>query len=373
MSRAEPSRAEQSRAEPSKAEPNRAEPSKTEQTLRQRIDGAMAVLYSLAHVADLGFSQTHGGASRKRDSSNMNRWGNGYSAEAKRVGAECKRRRRMVEHVRRSQYDGADALRQELLAGGIMVTDARADLTAAITHATGTTKRKRAQLQGKLRTRYILGACGESAKSQRCKQRAVTKRDANAVMERVVRGAIATMAVGTGDATETLTSPGEVARECSEWSDRRMILMQAKWFQRLNVTEGHAVWTVGNTDVVGGAVTAIDDDGHYTVAVDGGGTMPSVYRQNVCLKWQVGADMSVPAEAAPGAANSLRASLRAAEERVDADRRERSDGAEGDTVSGAEALAEVPTQEEVWQLAALDRGRFDDTALLFRRGAAGRG
>ena len=54
----------------------------------------------------------------------------------------------------------------------------------------------------------------------------------------------------------------------------------------------------------------------------------------------------------------------------DADRRERSNRVGGDTVAGVEALTEVPTQEEVWQLAALDRGSFDDTALLFRRGEA---
>ena len=158
----------------------------------------MAVLGNLAHGADEGFSKTHGGASRKRGSSNVNRWGNGYSAETKRVVAECKRLRRMVKYVHRRQYDGADALRQELLADGIVIPDARADPTAATNHATEATKRKRAQLQDKLRTRYILEAGGESAKSQKCKQRAATKRDANAVMELVARGAIGTVTVGTG-------------------------------------------------------------------------------------------------------------------------------------------------------------------------------
>ena len=54
------------------------------------------------------------------------------------------------------------------------------------------------------------------------------------------------------------------------------------------------------------------------------------------------------------------------------DQRVRSNGVERDEVAGVEALTEVPTQEEVWELAALDRGSFDGTALLFRRGAAGR-
>jgi hypothetical protein len=64
----------------------------------------MAVLDKMAHDADEGFSNTHGGGSRKRGSSNVNRWGNGYSTEANRVAAECKRLRRMVEHVHRCQY-----------------------------------------------------------------------------------------------------------------------------------------------------------------------------------------------------------------------------------------------------------------------------
>ena len=93
----------------------------------------------------------------------------------------------------------------------------------------------------------------------------------------MARGATATVAVGTGDAAEVLTSPEEVAKECSELSDRRMSVMQAKWFQRLDVAMGHVVWAVGGT-VVGGKVKAIDDDGPYTGAVDGGGTMTSVYR-----------------------------------------------------------------------------------------------
>ena len=107
--------------------------------------------------------------------------------------------------------------------------------------------------------------------------------------------------------------------------------------------------------------------------------MTPVYRQNICLKWQVGADVRVPAMAAPGGLSSLRAStgseatMGTSSAVADAeDQRVRSNGAGRDVVAGVEALTEVPTQEEVWELAALDRGSFDDTALLFRRGAAGR-
>ena len=41
-------------------------------------------------------------------------------------------------------------------------------------------------------------------------------------------------------------------------------------------------------------------------------------------------------------------------------------------MAGVEAITMAPTQDEAWELAAFDRGSFDDTALLFRRGAAGR-
>ena len=57
---------------------------------------------------------------------------------------------------------------------------------------------------------------------------------------------------------------------------------------------------------------------------------------------------------------------------ADEDQRVHSNDVERDEVAGVEALTEVPTQEVVWELAALDRGSFDDTALLCRRGAVGR-
>ena len=53
--------------------------------LRQRINAAMALLDHVAARADLTFAQTHGGHSRERSKSNQNRWGDGYSAVAKRT------------------------------------------------------------------------------------------------------------------------------------------------------------------------------------------------------------------------------------------------------------------------------------------------
>ena len=122
-------------------------------------------------------------------------------------------------------------------------------------------RRKRSELQGRNLAQLILDSGGVSGKSQESKQRAATKRDVNAVMERSVRGAVASVTVGAGDAAEVLTDPLEVARECCEWSDRRMSLMQPKWFRRLDVAVGHAVWMADGTRVSGGFVRAIDNDG----------------------------------------------------------------------------------------------------------------
>ena len=62
----------------------------TDSTLRSMIDGAMQLLGSMAHDADLAFGQTHGGATRVYDKSSPDRFGNGHSAEAKRISLECK-------------------------------------------------------------------------------------------------------------------------------------------------------------------------------------------------------------------------------------------------------------------------------------------
>ena len=46
--------------------------------------------------ADMAFTETHGGASRCREKSNPNRWGDGHSSEAKRLALQCKRLRRLM-------------------------------------------------------------------------------------------------------------------------------------------------------------------------------------------------------------------------------------------------------------------------------------
>ena len=177
-------------------------------------------------------------------------------------------------------------------------------------------------------------------------------------MERSARGAVASVTVGSGDAAEVLTDPIEVARECCEWSDRRMSLMQPKWFRRLDVAVGHAVWVTDGDKVYGGFVRVIDNDGHCTVVSDAGAPLSGVRRENLCLKWQVDPNPGAAAAAAPLGTQ------------LGADRRCRPSGTDGE---GSDACStSVPTAEDIRRLAAMDRSRVDDTALLFRKGEAGR-
>ena len=54
------------------------------------------------------------------------------------------------------------------------------------------------------------------------------------------------------------------------------------------------------------------------------------------------------------------------------ERRRRPNGVAADEGPGTGGSTSVPTAEHVKRLAAMDRSRVDDTALLFRRGVAGR-
>ena len=208
-----------------------------------------------------------------------------------------------------------------------------------VERATSVLKRKRLELQGRNRAQLILNSGGVSGKSQESKQRAATKRDVNAVMERSARGAVASVTVGAGDAAEVLTDPLEVARECCEWSDRRMSLMQPKWFRRLDVAAGHAVWVVDGLTVAGGFVRAIDNDGHCTVESDAGASLCGVRRENLCLKWQVGSNPGAAAAAASSGAD------------VVYDSRRRSNGvADGDGLDNQSTS--VPSVADVRRLAA---------------------
>ena len=116
---------------------------------------------------------------------------------------------------------------------------------------------------------------------------------------------------------------------------------------------------VDGLKVAGGFVRAIDNDGHYTVTPDAGASLSGVRRENLCLKWQVGSNPGAAAAAASSSAD------------VDYDSRRRSNGvADGDGLDSQSTS--VPSIADVMRLAAMDRSRVDDTALLFRKGEAGR-
>ena len=88
-------------------------------TLRRAIDEAMQLLGSMAHDVDLAFGQTHGGATRVYDKSNPGRFGNGYSAEAKRISLEYKKLRRVVRFVHKRQLNKAPQLCLALANDGV--------------------------------------------------------------------------------------------------------------------------------------------------------------------------------------------------------------------------------------------------------------
>ena len=139
-----------------------------------------------------------------------------------------------------------------------------------------------------------------------------------------------------------------------------MSLKQPKWFRRLDVAVGHAVWVTNGVEVAGGFVRVVDNDGHCTVQTDDGAKLGGVRRESLCLKWQVGSSLGAAAASVSSDAS------------VDDERRRRSNGvADGDGPDTRWSTS-VPTTEHVKWLAAMDRSRVDDTALLFRRGAAGR-
>jgi len=115
------------------------------------IDDSVQLLGSMAHDADLAFGQTHGGATRVRDKSNPDCFGDGYSEEAKRISLECKKLRRVARFVHKRQLDKAPQLCLALAADGVDLPDVHVDESAVVEQATAVMKRKRLELQGRNR------------------------------------------------------------------------------------------------------------------------------------------------------------------------------------------------------------------------------
>ena len=105
----------------------------------------------------------------------------------------------------------------------------------------------------------------KTAKAQTRRLRAATKREIDVVMDRAVRQVLATVQTGSGPTRKVITDPVAVATECSNWSARRMDLMQPKWFRRHDLEVGHEAWHASDDGVRAAVIVAIDNDGHYTV------------------------------------------------------------------------------------------------------------
>ena len=120
-------------------------------------------------------------------------------------------------------------------------------------------------LQGRNRVRYMLERGNKTAKAQTRRLRAATKREIDVVMDRPVRQVLATVQTGSGSTRRVITDPVAVAAECSKWSERRMDLMQPKWFRRHGLEVGHEARNAHDGGVRAAVILAIDNDGHCTV------------------------------------------------------------------------------------------------------------
>ena len=86
---------------------------------------------------------------------------------------------------------------------------------------------------------------------------------------------------------EIITDPTAVAAECCEFGERRMGSMQPKWFRRYHVAVEHEVWFSDGATARSGRVTAIDDDGRYTVVDDTDDRHEQLKRERICHQWQL--------------------------------------------------------------------------------------
>ena len=137
---------------------------------------------------------------------------------------------------------------------------------------------------------------------------------------------------------EVATDPAAVAAECCEFGKRRMGSMQPKWFRRYDVAAGHEVRFSDGTTARSGRMTAIDDDGRYTVVDEAGDRYDLLKREQICHQWQL----------------------------------EELSGDDGPDAAGTTTCCDGRrVAETVERLAAVEPGPVD-TAILFRRNEEGR-
>ena len=120
-----------------------------------------------------------------------------------------------------------------------------------------------------------------SSKPLTQRKRAATKREVNTIMERPCRTILSAVTVGTRQGIEVLAKPTQVAQGCCDYSTRRFGSMEPKWFRPHDVAEGHEVYAVDRDSVAKGAVTSIDNDGHYVVRLGADGSVTCA-RSDVC-------------------------------------------------------------------------------------------
>ena len=95
-------------------------------------------------------------------------------------------------------------------------------------------------------------------------------------MERPCRTTLSAVTVGVSQGVEVLIEPTQVAQECCDYGTRRFGSMEPTWFRPHDVSEGHEVYASDGDSVVRGTMTSIDNDGHYVVRLDDGGSMTCV-------------------------------------------------------------------------------------------------
>ena len=259
--------------------------------LRGRINEACRILDEAASEADAQYVCTFGDSTRTRDKSNSKRVGEGFCPRTKLAAVHCTRLRLLIKLVWRSEWAAAARLRDELVGDGVKVATIAEDDDLRELSVKGlreSLRVARLEVHGRRRVTNLLKSTAATARAQENKLRAAAKRDINAVMERSPRGAIESVTVGSGDGASILTDPVDVAKECCEFSARRMSGMQPKWFRKYDAMQGHTVWVASGNRTRRGLVKNIDNDGHYTLQYDGDEHETcGVRRDAMCLEWQL--------------------------------------------------------------------------------------
>ena len=196
------------------------------------------------------------------------------------------------KRVWRSEWAAAAQLRDGLIDDGVRVSTIANDddLRAfSVSNLRESLRVVRLEVHGKRRVGNMLKSSVTRARAQESKFRAAAKRDINAVMERLLRGAIESVIVGISDGVDVLTDPVAVAVECCEFfSARRTGSMQLKWFRKYGAMEGHTVWVAAGNRTRRGLIKKVDNDGHCTTQYDGDEhTTSGVRREAMCLEWQL--------------------------------------------------------------------------------------